>query len=88
MKSIIEEIYLHKRGVAETVEMSEKYREILHKVATMSDEFMKMLNEEQKQKFMEFCWETPGLEAENAIMHYKEGVKIGMLLAFECLVGL
>lgn len=85
MKSIIKEIYMGTCGCVGTVKMSDKYWETIHIVTEMTEEYKKMFNEEQQRKFLEFCDMHSLLSAENALIHYKEGFKIGFLLALECL---
>ena len=88
MKSIIEEIYLGNRGCVETVKMSDEYWKTNHTVSEKTEEYKKMFNEEQQQRFLEFCESYTLLGAESALSHYKEGFKIGLLLALECLSDL
>ena len=85
MKSIIKEIYMGTSGFAGTVKMSDTYQETSKIVSEMTDEYKKMFNEEEQRKFLEFCDMYTLLSAENALTHYKEGFKLGLLLAFECL---
>ncbi|MDE7401646.1 MAG: hypothetical protein K2N17_06305 [Clostridia bacterium] len=84
MKSIIEEIYLGNSGCVGTVKMSDEYWKINYTVSEMTEEFKKMFNEEQQQKFLKFCDTYNLLSAETALSHYKEGFKLGLLLAIEC----
>ena len=85
MKSIIEKIYMGKIGCVETVKMSDKYWQTINIVSEKTEEYKKIFTEEQQQKFLEFCDAYSLLGAENALSHYKEGFKIGLLLALECL---
>ena len=87
MKSIIKEIYMGTSGSVGTIKMSDKYWETNHIVSEMTDEYKKTFNEEEQRKFLEFCDMYTLLSAENALTHYKEGFKIGLLLAFECLTN-
>lgn len=54
----------------------------------MTEEYKKSFNEEELRKFLEFCDLNNLLDAENALSHYKEGFKLGLLLALECCGGL
>ena len=85
MKSIIEEIYLMKRGSVGTVKMSDEYWKINNIVTEKTEEYRKMFKEEQQSEFLEFCDTCTSLGTESALSHYKEGFKIGLLLAMECL---
>lgn len=84
MKSVIKDIYLGKCGFNGTIKMSETHKETLATVFKMTEEYKKSFNEEQQRKFLEFCDLNNLLDAENALSHYKEGFKLGMLLALEC----
>lgn len=83
MKSIIEEIYFGKRGQIETIKASEAYWRVHEKAEALGEELEKSMTEEQIKIFREYFYAVSGLEAEQSLTHFKEGVKLGMLLAFE-----
>ena len=74
-----------KLGCVGTIKMSDEYWKTNNTVSEMTEEYKKMFNEEQQRKFLEFCDTYTLMGAESALSHYKEGIKIGLLLAFECL---
>lgn len=85
MQSKIKEIYMGKSGFIGSVKLSEAYSEAAGTVSKMTEEYMKNFSEEERRKFMDFCDAFNMMEAENALTHYREGVKLGLLLVFECL---
>ena len=85
MKSIIQDIYFGNRGIQDTIKMSDEYWKIMGDIDLLCQEFLPTLSQEQKNKFNEISSLTGGLEAESALSHYEEGIKIGFLLAMECM---
>lgn len=86
MKSIIEDIYMGRRGDTETMKPSQEYLKVQEEFSKQYDELEKQLTEEQKKILDELYLTSGGLESEHGISRFKEGVKIGMLLAIEALV--
>ncbi|MDE6597722.1 MAG: hypothetical protein K2K60_03695 [Clostridia bacterium] len=83
MKSVIEEIYYGNRGHSESIRESEEYFKVQREVGTLCEEFDKTLTEEQRQVFDKIHFLLSGLEAEATATHFKEGFKLGMLVAVE-----
>lgn len=83
MKSIIEEIYLGKRGHSEMIKASDEYWKVHDEVGKYYEKLESQLTDEQKKILNDLYTEMGGLEAEQGLTHFKEGVKIGMLLAIE-----
>ena len=85
MKSIIEEIYYGNRGDYNTIKAGEKYFKVKERYCEIHDKLEEGLNEEQKQLLDDLFIQSGGLEGEFACSHFKEGFKLGMLVAFEVL---
>ena len=85
MKSILDDIYFGERGHCETIKISEKYKQIKKEYAKIYDTLENGLNDEQKQLLDELFLQSGGLESELACTHFKEGFKLGMLIALEIL---
>lgn len=83
MKSIIEEIYFGKRGNAEGMKPSEEYWKAHDEVSRKYEDLEKQLTEEQKKQFQELYLIMGGLESEHGISQFKEGFKVGLLVAIE-----
>ena len=84
MKSIIEELYYGNWSV-ENLKTSEEYRKICDECDKLQKEIEKHLNEEQRKNLFDLVLKTGGLEGEAACSHFKEGFKMGLLIAFEAL---
>ena len=82
MKSIIEDIY-YGNWSAENYKISEEYRKICEECDKGYKEIEKHLNEEQKQNLFNLILKNSGLEGEAACTNFKEGFKLGMLIAIE-----
>lgn len=85
-KSIIEEIYYDKLNVCEQVELSEEYKKISDEAYRFYKRLKNILNDEQKKIFEDFANSEIGVCAEGELLHFKEGFKLGLLLAIECLM--
>ena len=81
MKSAIEDIF--NGNIEENIKMSEEYGKICDECDKLYKELQTYLNEEQKKVLFNYMIETGGLEAEAACAHFKEGFKIGLLIAAE-----
>lgn len=87
MKSIIEEIYFGKRGFAKTIKANENYWKVHDQVGVLYEKLLKELSDEQKSMLDEFYSVIGGLESEQSLEHFKEGFKLGLLLATEAFAG-
>lgn len=83
MKSVIEKIYNGERGCFENINESEKYWEISKEYGNIYDELAEGLTEKQKKILDNLFIVSGGLEAEAACTHFKEGFKLGLLIAIE-----
>lgn len=82
MKSAIEEIY-YGNCSAESFKMSEEYWKIISKCDKLCDRLKKGLNKKQIKILNQLVLESGGLEGEAACAHFKEGFKLGLLIAVE-----
>lgn len=87
MKSIIEEMYFGKRGFAETIKTNENYWKVHDEVGVFYEKLLNELSDEQKSTLDELYSAMGGLEAEQSLEHFKEGFKLGLLLAVEAFSG-
>lgn len=86
MKSIIEDIYMGRRGDSQTIQPSEEYWKVHEEVSKQYDKIANQLTAEQKNALDELCLITGGLESEHGISCFKEGFKIGLLVAIEAFI--
>ena len=86
MKSVIEDIYLGRRGDTDTIEPSEEYWKVHKEVGKQYEALESQLNEEQKRMLEELYLTMGGLECEQGSTHFKEGFKLGLLVAIEAFV--
>ena len=82
MKSVIEDIYYGKWSV-ENFKPSEEYGKISDECDKLYKEIEKHLNKEQRKNLFDLVVKDGGLEAETACTHFKEGFKLGFLIAVE-----
>ena len=82
--SIIEDIFLKRRGHIESVKYSKEYVDISSELVDLYDNLIKTLNEEQKKQLVELADLQVELETEAAFCYYKDGLKVGLLLISEC----
>ncbi len=87
MKSVIEEIYYGNCKNYETIELSEEYWKVNKKYGELYEKLEEGLNEEQKKLLNDLYVQSAGLEGEAACTHFKEGFKMGLLIAIEALHG-
>ncbi len=87
MKSIIEEIYLGKRGNHASIKPSEEYKKKSKEVVRIYDDLKNQLSEKHKAMLAELDSEMVGLSAEHCITNFKEGFKLGMLLVAEAFLA-
>lgn len=83
MKSILEDIYYGRRCYCENIEAGEEYWEVHKEYDKIYEELEKGLNDDQKKILDELFITTGGLEDKLACAHFKEGFKIGLLVAIE-----
>lgn len=83
MKSIIAAIYNKERAFAETIELSEKYKQTDKAAGDIYDKIDDVLNDEYKELLDEMCTLYAGTEAEYAQLNFIEGFKIGLLIGKE-----
>lgn len=86
MKSVIEEIYLGRRGNCDSIEESEEYLRVNKEAAALCEEFEKALSDGQKQVFENIHYLLSRLEAEAGLTRFKEGFRLGVLAATEALI--
>lgn len=85
MKSVIEEIFIGKRGHCQAIKLSDEYKKMQHDENQMIASFIKGLTEEQKKAFDEICNLQSDMEFAIIFQYYKEGFETGFLIAAECL---
>ena len=85
-KSIIEEIYLSSESLNERIPFSEENKKISAEAYKFYNQLTGILNDEQKKIFENFVDLEMGACAESELMHFKEGLKVGLRLAMECLI--
>lgn len=86
MSSIIEDIYLGRRGNIETMKPSEEYRKAQEIMCKQYNNLVQQLTEKQQNALEELYSILGELEAEHGFSRYKEGFKIGLLVAIETLL--
>lgn len=87
MKSAIEEIYHGNVGSSGQIKESQEYWEINKEYCELYDKMLESLNDEQKEILNKIYEASSGLESEAACAHFKEGFKVGMLVAAEVFGG-
>ena len=85
-KSIIEEIYMNNESFGKRVVFNEQYKKLSDKALKCYNQFTAILNDEQKKLFEKFLDLEMDACGESEFLHFKEGVKVGLLLAMESLV--
>lgn len=85
MISIIKELFFGKRGQYENIITGKRYRELFEELCEVCKELSKDFNNKQKELFENICNMQSEIEAEAVFQNYREGFKIGLLLALECL---
>lgn len=84
-KSIIEEICFNNERLIERVELSEEYKKLSHNAHIFYTKLNEVLNDEQKEIFKDYMDSEMGVCAEGESLFFKEGLKVGLRLALECL---
>lgn len=82
MKSAIEDIY-NGNWSSENFKTSEEYSKICDECDKLYKEIEKHLDEEQRENLFNLVLKDGELEGEAAYTHFKEGFKLGMLIAIE-----
>lgn len=85
LKSIIEEIYSNNESVCEQIVQSEKHLKAADEAYKFYKQLIETLNDEQKNLLENFADKELEATAESEFTNFKEGMKIGFLLAVECL---
>lgn len=85
-KSIIEEIYFNNLNLSEQAVSSDKYKNISDKAYKFYSRLIEVLDDEQKKIFESFTDAEIDVCAEGEFLNFKEGLKVGLLLAMECLI--
>lgn len=83
MKSIIEDIFLGKRGNFNEIKMYEKYLKLTQEEDKMYGKLYAQLTDEQKKLLEAFTDAAGGTHAEAVSVFFKEGFKIGLLIGME-----
>lgn len=84
MQSVIDEMFLGKRGYQSVIKEDDGYKKALEEVCLLTDKFENELNEKQRKALGELSDAFGKLGAEISLIHYREGFKAGLLIAVEC----
>ena len=84
MQSVIDEMFFGKRGYANVIKGDGGYKKALAEVSLLTEKILQELNEKQRKDLGELSDAYCNLDAEVALIHYREGFKTGLLLAAEC----
>lgn len=84
MQSVIDELFLGKRGYANVIKDDEGYKKALEEVCLLTEKIKKGLNEKQRKELGELSDAFGKLDAEISLIHYREGFKAGLLITVEC----
>lgn len=84
--SIIEDIFFNSVSLSERIELSKEYKKVSDKSYEIYTKLIGLLNDEQKKLLEDFADNEMGVCAEGEILYFKEGLKVGMMLASECFV--
>ncbi|MDE5765705.1 MAG: hypothetical protein K2I17_00890 [Clostridia bacterium] len=85
MVSIIKELFFGERGQHENIITGKRYKKLCEELFEVCKELSKDFNEKQKELFEMICNMQAEIEGEAVFQNYREGFKIGLLLALECL---
>ena len=83
MKSVLRDIYHGDQKNIENFKESEEYKEVQRKYGELYEKLEEGLNEEQKKILDDLYLLSGGLESEASCTWFKEGFKMGMLIAVE-----
>lgn len=84
--SIIDEFLSNNDRVGKKVVLSEEYKKKADKAYKLYMQLLDTLNDEQKKIFKEYVDTKTAACAEADTVHFKEGLRVGLLLAIECLI--
>lgn len=85
-RSIIDEIYSNSEFLYERSALGERYNKKSDEAYKLYTHLKDLSNDEQKKIFEDFIESEMEARSEVEYMHFKEGVKVGLLLAIECLI--
>lgn len=88
MESIIKQLFFGERGQYENIITGKRYKELFEELYEMCKELSNDFNDKQKELFEKICSKQAQIESEAIFQNYREGFKIGLILAFECLSDL
>lgn len=84
--TIVENIFLKNKSLSEQVKMSEEYKKISEESYGYYKRLKEILNDEQKEILDNFADAEMGVCAEGEYLHFRQGLKVGLLLAMELLL--
>lgn len=84
--SIVREIFMNNVDLGERIGFNEDYKKLSDKAFKLFNKLIGALNDEQKKAFDNFLNAEMDSNAEGEFLHFKEGVKVGLRLAMECLL--
>ena len=85
MKSVLRDIYHGEQRNIENFEESKEYWEVHKQYDELYEKLLQGLNEEQKKILDDLFVMSGGLESEASCTWFKEGFKMGLLIALEVL---
>ena len=85
-KSIVERICYDCESLSEHIVLSDEYKRLTKEALEFYNRLNNLLNDEQKKIFEDFVDSEIQVRAEHSLLHFKEGLKTGLLLAIECLI--
>lgn len=83
MKSVLRDIYHGEQKNIENFEESNEYWEVHKKYDELYEKLLQGLNEEQKKILDDLYVLSGGLESEASCTWFREGFKMGLLIAVE-----
>ncbi len=83
--SIIEDLYYGKRGLSETIPISEEYKKILNDIVDKENILTKNFTKDQKNLYFDISLLYGSLQSEHGLATYIEGFKIGLRIGIECM---
>ena len=83
MKSVLRDIYHGDQKNIENFKESEEYWEVHKKYGELYEKLLQGLNEEQQKTLDDLYVLSGGLESEASCTWFKEGFKMGLLIAVE-----
>ena len=83
MKSILEQMFFGKKFKADTIPYTERGKENLQRRMQIDKKFCELLTEEQRERFAEYTEDIIRVFADEDMLYYIEGVKIGILIGLE-----